>query len=403
MSVQRRKDSKGRVLKTGESERKDGTYMYRYSDAGGTRRSVYAPDLKALREKEEEINKFSFVGVDYARGQITVYELMQNFLEIKGSFSWSTKANYGRVLKCLGLYPISNMPIKYVKMSDAKCYILKIAETRKYSTVAVHKAALKSAFEMAREERIIPYNPFDFALSTLLKKEANIKNALTDYEIQEFFDFIRETSYQKYEDEFRILLGTGLRISELYGLTMNDIDFQHRRIHVNHQLSYRWADNKTTWVIHPPKSKAGNRFVPMSEEVYQCFLNVLHDRPHPEKEPEVDGYTDFVFLSKVKPYGLKCENFILRVLQRIEKNYSIMYPDKENLPHITPHVFRHTFCTNLLNNGANLKTVQYIMGHSNVDMTLSVYSHATEESVFKDFYNISSLQNTHNEYKYKVV
>ena len=80
-----------------------------------------------------------------------------------------------------------------------------------------------------------------------------------------------------------------------------------------------------------------------------------------------------------------------------------MYPDKENLPHITPHVFRHTFCTNLINNGANLKTVQYIMGHSNVDMTLSVYSHATEESVFKDFYNISSLQNTHNEYRYKVV
>lgn len=76
MSVQRRKDSKGRVLKDGESQRKNGSYMYRYTDNTGTRRTVYAPDLKALREKEDEIEKALKCDIDFSKGEITTYDLV---------------------------------------------------------------------------------------------------------------------------------------------------------------------------------------------------------------------------------------------------------------------------------------------------------------------------------------
>ena len=78
-----RKDAKGRVLKAGESQRKDGSYMYRYTDIRGERRSVYAKDLKKLREKEQIIQKDLNAGIDYRAGNVTVIELVQRYLGLK--------------------------------------------------------------------------------------------------------------------------------------------------------------------------------------------------------------------------------------------------------------------------------------------------------------------------------
>ena len=77
-----RKDQKGRVLKTGESQRKDGIYQYRYTDVRGKRQTVYAPDLKSLREKEKELQKSFYFEVDYTKGNITVLELVQKYLNL---------------------------------------------------------------------------------------------------------------------------------------------------------------------------------------------------------------------------------------------------------------------------------------------------------------------------------
>ena len=74
MSVQRRKDNKGRVLKNGESQRKNGGYMYRYSNIYGARQCIYASDLKELRDKETEIRKALDCHIDYHAGKITLNE-----------------------------------------------------------------------------------------------------------------------------------------------------------------------------------------------------------------------------------------------------------------------------------------------------------------------------------------
>ena len=77
----KRKDSKGRILKTGESQRKDGIYMYRYSDIRGKRKTIYSRDSKELRERESLIQRDSFDSIDYDAGDISAIKLIEQALD----------------------------------------------------------------------------------------------------------------------------------------------------------------------------------------------------------------------------------------------------------------------------------------------------------------------------------
>ena len=112
----------------------------------------------------------------------------------------------------------------------------------------------------------------------------------------------------------------------------------------------------------------------MTEEVYQSLKNILARRKRVKTEIVIDGYSSFLLLDKDdKPkVALHIENEMRWAMKKNRK----LHPDKP-LPHITPHVFRHTFCTNMANAGMDIKTLQYVMGHSDVGVTLNVYTHAS--------------------------
>ena len=112
------------------------------------------------------------------------------------------------------------------------------------------------------------------------------------------------------------------------------------------------------YVIEEPKTEMGKRYVPMTEEVAECIRNIIEHRPNPAVEPMVDGYTGFLFLDKndMPMVALHWEKY----MQHIREKYNRIY--KEQMPEITPHVCRHTFCSNMAKSGMNPKTLQYIMG-----------------------------------------
>ena len=168
-----------------------------------------------------------------------------------------------------------------------------------------------------------------------------------------------------------MLLETGVRVSEFCGLTMNDLDFEARRICVDHQLL---RDRSGVYHIEKTKTESGCRYIPMSENVFASLKNILAMRERPRFEWFVDGYSKFILLDKNhRPkVALHIENEMRWAL----KKYAKLYPDNP-LPHITPHVFRHTFCTNMANAGMDIKSLQYLMGHSDASITMNVYSHAT--------------------------
>ena len=370
---EKRKDAKGRVLRAGESQRKDLIYQYRYTDIRGKRQTIYSSDLKELREKEKEIQKHLNDGIDYAAGQATVIALLERYIGLKQGVRYNTRVGYNFVLNLVKQEDFGYRQIGSIKVSDAQQWIIKLhKDGRGYSTITSVRGVVKPAFQMACNEDIIRRNPFDFKLVDVVPNDSKKRGAMTEEQQDLWMTFIREDkTYAKYYDEFVVLLGTGMRVSEFCGLTMNDLDFESRRIRVDHQLV---RERSGKYYVEKTKTACGVRYIPMTDDVYQSLKNILARRKKVKVKTIVDGYSGFILLDKdSKPkVALHIENEMRWAM----KKYGKLHPDQP-LPNITPHVFRHTFCTNMANAGMDVKTLQYLMGHSDVGVTLNIYTHAS--------------------------
>ena len=120
----------------------------------------------------------------------------------------------------------------------------------------------------------------------------------------------------------------------------------------------------------PAFMKEGERFF-CTEEVAECFSRIIANREAPKVEPMVDGYIRFLCLDKndMPKVALHWEKYLEHIVEKYNKIYRIQ------MPKVTPHVCRHTFCSNMAKSGMNPKTLQYIMGHSDISVTLNVYTH----------------------------
>ena len=380
---EKRKDSKGRVLKDGESQRANGTYDYRYTDIHKKRRCIYAKSLTELRKKEDELRRDMADGIDYAAGDMTVAELVDRYMNLKRGLKQNSLRSYGSAVKRIHADPFGQKPIKTVKLSDAKGWFVFLHDSGiKQNTIGVLQSVVRPAFEMAVDDDIIRKNPFKFKLSDVVPKDAYVRDALTKEQQEKYLQFVQDCG-GNYYDDIVILLGTGLRVSELYGLTKADIDFDRRCIHIHKQLC-RMADKP--YFVAPPKISSGNRSIPMTDTVYMAFRRVLENRGHPKAEMMVDGYSGFLFLDKDgKPkVAMHLENYMRGMRRKYVKKHG------NTLPSVTPHVLRHTFCTNVQQAGLDVKSLQYLMGHSNASVTLDVYTHSSFDSVERAFEQIAS-------------
>lgn len=329
----KRKDNKGRVLKEGESQRKDLIYQYRYTDCLGKRQTVYASNLQELRQKEKEIQKLVDDGIDYATGQITVIELLEKYISLKKGVRYNTQVGYNFVLNLVKKEDFGYRKISTIKVSDAKKWFAKLQnDGRGYSTITSVRGVVKPAFQMAYEEDAIRKNPFVFKLTDAVVNDSVSRVALTEEQLTTWMGFIKnDSTYCKYYDEFVVLLETGMRVSEFCGLTKKDLDFKNRRIRVDHQLV---RESGGTYYVEDTKTACGRRFLPMTENAYQSLKKILESRPKVKNEPMVDGRTGFILLDKNgnPKVALHIENEMRWAL----KKYRKLYPDKP-LPHITPH------------------------------------------------------------------
>lgn len=351
---EKRRDNKGRILRTGESQRKDGRYAYKYIDAFGKQQFVYSwklvatdktpagkRELPALRDKIKEISRDLEDGIDTIGKKMTVCQLYAKQNGLRKNVKHGTKKGRDYLMGLLQDDPFGMKSIDAVKQSDAKEWAIRMSEKGfAFQTISNFKRSLKAALTAKQEESLLAFMEQD-------------------------------TVYRKYRDEVIILLGTGLRISEFCGLT-TALDFKNRQINVDHQLL---RDADIGYYIETPKTKNGIRQIPMSEEVYQALKRVLKNRGNAAPF-SVEGYKNFLFL---KNDGMpKVSANYDSMLKGLVKKYNKQ--NKEQLPNITPHILRHTFCTRLANAGMNPKALQYIMGHANITMTLNYYAHATYDS-----------------------
>ena len=311
---------------------------------------------------------------------MTVLELVKKYLSLKINVRHNTRANYNFVVNIMQKEPFGNIRIDKVKQSDTKAWLIKLQKDgRGYSTIHSVRGVVRPAFEMALQDGLINRNPFSFELATVVVNDSVTREAITRAQERAFLKFIQEDKcYCKYYDGIFILFKTGLRVSEFCGLTIADIDFKKNRIRVDHQLQ---RSREMEYIIEKPKTESGERFVPMSNEVAASFRRIIQNRLKPRKEPMIDGYTGFLFLDKneMPMVALHWEHYF----KHIRNKYNSIY--KIQLPKITPHVCRHTFCSNMAKSGMNPKTLQYIMGHSDISVTLNTYTHVQFEDAKTEF------------------
>lgn len=183
-------------------------------------------------------------------------------------------------------------------------------------------------------------------------------------------------------DEFVVLFGTGMRVSEFCGLTKKDVDFENRKIHVDHQLCRERQRDRRCYFVEKTKTEAGKRDIPMTDEVFVALKNIVNNRPHMKTEMIIDGYSGFLLIDKNgnPKVALHIEN----EFRWAEHKYKKLYPNKL-LPHITPHVARHTFATRMAQSGMDVKALQYLMGHSDAGVTMNVYTHTSYDFASKQF------------------
>ena len=231
------------------------------------------------------------------------------------------------------------------------------------------RGVLRPAFQMAVDDDILVKNPFGFQLAGVLVNDEVTREAITKDQMRKFLKFVHDdVVYCKYYEVAYILFHTGMRISEFCGLTLKDIDLQNKTVNIDHQLQ-RTSDMR--YIIESTKTDAGTRVLPITEDVAQMFQAIIEDRNAPKVEKSIDGYSGFLFYD---------DNGMPLVAMHWQHRFNHMvgrYNDiyRVQMPNITPYVCRHTYCSNMAKSGMNPKTLQYLMGHSDISVTMNVYTH----------------------------
>ena len=395
---EKRRDSKNRILRSGESQRKGGRYAYKYIDATGKPQFVYSWKLEAtdstpqgkrdglsLREKEKQIRRDIEDAIIPRGGEMTVLDLVKKYLSQKTGVRHNTEANYNFVLNIIKKEDFGRQRIDRVKLSDAKRWLIKLQQDgRGYSSIHSIRGVVRPAFQMAVDDDLIRKNPFEFQLATVVVNDSVTREAITRKQERAFLEFVKgDKHFSRYYDGIYILFKTGLRISEFVGLTLADLDMKNRKISVNHQLQRK---RNMEYIIEDTKTSSGTREIPMTDDVYQCFQRIIASRPKPKTEPMIGGRCGFLYLDKGgKPMvALHWEHYFKHICQKYNSIYKVQ------MPKVTPHVCRHTFCSNMAKSGMNPKTLQYLMGHSDIGVTLNTYTHLGFEDAQAELKRVAS-------------
>ena len=262
---------------------------------------------------------------------------------------------------------------------------------------------LHQVFAVAVDDEYIRVNPTDGVLTAIKaahQYETPKRHALTLPQQQAFLNFIKKTpKFQHWLPMFTFMLGTGCRISETVGLCWGDIDFESGFITIQHNLVYHDHEvGGCYFTMSTPKTAAGKREIPILPEVRKALEQERANQQELELvcEYEIDGISDFVFLNRFgQPQNPQSVN---RAIKRISVAYNEAELEKAEkakrepqlLPPFSCHNLRHTFCTRLCEKETNLKVIQSVMGHKDIQTTMDIYAEATEEKKQESFERLAA-------------
>lgn len=363
------KDLKGKELGVGISQQSDKLYVARFTDKFGIRKTKRFKKLQECRQwiadasyisKHSDIENASDILVD------TWYEYWIGIKKqtVRPNTVRNYSERYERNIKGI----IGKKLLSEVKPIHCQKIFSDMAE-QGYKTTTIYQTriTLYNMLEFAKENDVILSNPCKKSVKSDIGKPSEKKVALT---IDEQRKFLMAATGQSYENQYKFILQTGLRTGELVGLKWDDIDFGKRTVTISRTMEYRYKVGE--WRVGPPKSKSGYRTIPLTDEA----IRILKEQKEKNSKIKVINieWRDQVFLSR-KGEPVKNSTYDTALFKIC---------DKAEIRKFCMHILRHTFATRCIEAGMIPKTLQKILGHSNIGITMNLYVDATEEEKTKE-------------------
>ena len=363
------KDLKGKEIGAGIVQQPNGTYFARFVDKFGKRRTKRSKKLQEVKQwlaDATHIDQHS--DLDQATDML-VDAWFDYWIGIKKqTVRPNTVRNYSERYERNIKGVIGNKLLTDVKPIHCQKIFSDMAdEGYKTTTIYQTRIALYNMFEFARENDVLIANPCKKSLKSDMGKPSDKKEALT-IDVQK--KFLEAVVGYSYENQYHFVLQTGLRTGERIGLKWSDIDFENRTMKIERTMEYRYKVGE--WRVGPPKSKSGYRTIPLTDEAIRILENQRSKNKSLKLVPM--EWKDIVFLCR-KGTPVKNSTYDTGLFK---------YCDRVGIPRFSMHVLRHTFATRCIEGGMKPKTLQKILGHSNIGITMNLYVHITEDEKHRE-------------------
>lgn len=372
------KDLKGKELGEGIYQQTNGTYCGRFVDRNGKRHAKRSKKLQEVRQWLADatyVNEHS--NIDQAE-RMLVDVWFEYWIDVKKkTVRPNTVRNYTERYQRNIKKVIGNKLLSEVRPLHCQRIFTNMAEEG-YRTTTIYQTriTLFNMFEFAKENDVILANPCKKSVKSNMGKPSEKKEALT-IDVQR--EFLKGAEGQSYENQYRFILQTGLRTGELVGLRWADVDFEEKTLKIQRSMEYRYSTGE--WRIGEPKSKSGYRTIPLTDEA----IRILNEQREKNKRIKVvpNEWAEVVFLCR-KGEPVKNSTYDTALFKIC---------DKVGIKRFSMHVLRHTFATRCIEGGMMPKTLQKILGHSNIGITMNLYVHITEEEKHKEINLVATALN----------
>lgn len=376
------KDLKGKELGKGITQRKDGRYQARFVNRFGKRECVYGKTLKEVKNAlmTEVVDDYNMNNV--ANPNMTLGQWYEKWMRVykeptlRSSSIFSLKSTYKHHIEPV----FGNTPLTSITNIMITDFFNTLGKNMSKSRVEYIRSELFNMFSYAIDNNLCRQNPVRGIKVTGTKSQRTY--VLPVKEQKDFFQAAKESFYYNL---FVVAINTGLRCGELCSLTFEDIDFANNVIDVNKTIVYLSKNGTTEFEIHPPKTKASFRQVPMNSicrKAVQDQMKQVQQLPYPPKHQDIVGNLLFVSSLNGPIHPTTYTNNIKRVINKVneERKKNNQVP----MPYFTTHTFRHTFATRCFEAGIPPKTVQAYLGHSSLKMTMDIYTDVLEDKKNSD-------------------
>ena len=372
------KDLRGKEIGEGIYQQTNGTYCARFVDRFGKRKSKRSKKLQEVRQWLADaiyINEHS--DIEQATNMI-VDAWFEYWIDVKrktvrpNTVRNYTERYYKNIQKVIGkkiltaIKPIHCQKI-FMNMAD---------EGYRTTTIYQTRITLYNMLEFAKENEVILSNPCKKSVKSDMGKPSQKKKALT---IEEQKKFLKQAKGQSYENQYKFILQTGLRTGELVGLKWEDVDFENKTVKIQRSMEYRYSVG--AWRTGEPKSKSGYRTIPLTDEAIRILL------AQKEKNSKIkfisEEWSEYIFLCR-KGEPVKNSTYDTALFKICEK---------AGINKFSMHVLRHTFATRCIEGGMMPKTLQKILGHSNIGITMNLYVHITDQEKQKEINMVACALN----------